>query len=71
MRTDLSVTAPLGDLVLAVYDRAADYSTDPREVTHLATATLDHMLRHARQTSGILTMGPSRTFGMRAEDCEI
>ena len=32
MRTQVHKTAQLGELVAAVFDRAARYSTDPREV---------------------------------------
>lgn len=47
MRTQLSPTVPLGELILTVFDKAAQYSSDPREVSRLATQTLSHMLWHA------------------------
>ena len=39
-------TVPLGELVLTVFDKAAQYSADPREVSLLATQTISHMLWH-------------------------
>ena len=50
MRTHAFKTAPLGDLVVAVFDEAAHYSTDPREVSRLATRAVAHILRCARWT---------------------
>lgn len=38
-------TAPLGDLITAAFDGARRYSTDPGEVSLLATQTVTHMLR--------------------------
>ena len=48
MRTTQEKTTSLGELVTTVYDDAARYSQDPREVSRLATQTIAHMLRHAR-----------------------
>ena len=42
---------PLGELVLAVFDEAAQYSPDPREVSRLATKAVANMLRRARRTA--------------------
>ena len=54
MRTYLHKTALLGELVVAAFDNAARYSTDPREVSHLATQVVAHMLRRApRMTSPV------------------
>jgi hypothetical protein len=39
-------TVPLGELILTVFDKAAQYSADPREVSRLATQTISHMLWH-------------------------
>jgi hypothetical protein len=47
MRTQTSKTVPLGELILTVFDKAAKYSADPREVSRLATQTISHMLWHA------------------------
>jgi hypothetical protein len=47
MRTQIPKTVPLGDLILTVFDKAAQYSADPREVARLATQTISHMLWHA------------------------
>lgn len=49
MRTSAHMTAPLGELVVAVYDEAARYSADPREVSRLATQTVARMVRRSRR----------------------
>lgn len=36
-------TIRLGDLIVAIFDEAAHYSTDPKVVSRLATLTLMHM----------------------------
>ena len=51
MRTHVHRTAQLGELVVAVFDEAAQYSADPREVSRLATKTVMHMLQRARTRS--------------------
>ena len=51
MRTNVHKTALLGELVVIAFDKAAHYSTDPREVSRLATQAVMHMLRRARRTS--------------------
>ena len=47
MMTNVPRTVELGDLVVAVFDEAAHYSTDPREVSRLATRAVMHVLRRA------------------------
>jgi uncharacterized protein (DUF2141 family) len=59
MRTQVQRTAQLGELVVAVFDRAAHYSADPREVSRLATQAVAHILRRARKTS-ISLLQPAR-----------
>lgn len=49
MRTHTHKTAQLGELVVAVYDEAGHYSTDPREVSRLATRAISHMVRRGRR----------------------
>lgn len=51
MRTDKHNTVVFGELVVAVFDSAAHYSADPREVSRLATEVVVHMLRRAGETS--------------------
>jgi hypothetical protein len=51
MRTTVRKTAQLGDLVVAVFDQAAQYSTDPRTVSRLATRAVMHLLRQAEKSS--------------------
>jgi hypothetical protein len=50
MRTNHK-TAQLGELVVAAFDEAAQYSTDSPEVSRLATRAVMHMLRRARKAS--------------------
>ena len=45
----LQKAVPLGELVLAAFDEAAHYSSDPREVSRLATWAVANMLRRARR----------------------
>jgi hypothetical protein len=45
MRTQIQ-EIPLGELILTVFDEAAQYSADPHEVSRLATQTISHMLWH-------------------------
>jgi hypothetical protein len=40
------MTVSLGELVATVFDKAAQYSTDPQEVSRLASQTISHMLWH-------------------------
>jgi hypothetical protein len=47
MRTQIPKTVPLGELILTVFDKAAQYSADPREISRLATQAISHMLWHA------------------------
>ncbi len=49
MRAHNHQTAQIGELIAAAFDTAATYSTDPREVSRLATQAVGHMLRHARK----------------------
>ena len=52
MRTQVHKTAQLGELVAAVFDEAAHYSTDPRKVSHLAMQAVADMLRRAPRVPG-------------------
>lgn len=46
MSTNAHETAQLGELVVAAFDEAAQYTSDPREVSRLATRAVMHLLRH-------------------------
>jgi hypothetical protein len=48
VKSEIQKTVPLGELILTVFDKAAQYSRDPREVSRLATQTLAHMLLRDR-----------------------
>lgn len=43
---------------MAAFDGAARYSTDPREVSRLATQAVAHLLHHARRLGRIRLAGP-------------
>ena len=45
------MSVELGDLVVAIYDEAAGYSADPREVARLATRAIKHLLWRGRKAS--------------------
>jgi len=47
MSTNAHETAQLGELVVAAFDEAAQYTSDPREVSHLATRAVMRLLRQA------------------------
>jgi len=48
MRADLRKTAELGEVVAAAFDKAADYSINPRKVSRLVTRAVALMLRNQR-----------------------
>jgi hypothetical protein len=49
MRTQVHKTTQLGELIVAVFDEAAYYSADPREVSRLATRAVTQMVRRSRR----------------------
>jgi hypothetical protein len=51
MTTQIPKTVALGERILAVFDKAAEYSADPQEVSHLATQTLDGRETDQRETT--------------------
>ena len=65
MRNQVHKTAPFGELVVAAFDKAARYSTDPREVSRLATLAVAHILRGARSTS-IALLQPGKYTRVRS-----
>jgi len=54
MRKDVCKTTELGELVAVAFDEAALYSSNPREVSRLASGAVMRMLRHARKASLLL-----------------
>lgn len=52
MVMNLHETAPLGELVAAVFDEAALYTSDPAEVSRLATRAVMNLLRRSRDRRG-------------------
>lgn len=49
-------TTPFGELVVAVFDKATQYSTDPHKVSRMATRAVANIVRRARK----LTHAPER-----------
>ena len=49
MITTMPKTTQLGELVAAVFDEAAYYSADPREISRLATRAVAHLVRRSRR----------------------
>jgi hypothetical protein len=64
MTTQANKTAQVGDLIAAAFDHAAQYSSDPDEVSLLATtAVMRILLRHrrpVRESSGTQRRLPAR-----------
>jgi hypothetical protein len=56
VKTQIQQTVPLGDLILTIFDEAAQFSRDPAEVSRLAAQTVARMVRHARNSP------PARPF---------
>jgi hypothetical protein len=54
MKREPRETAQLGELIVAVFDIAARYSADPREISHLATRAVMEILRRARESAAPL-----------------
>lgn len=52
MRTQTEQTVPLGELIQIVFDTAAKFCPDPREVSRLATNTGAHISRRRAQLGG-------------------
>ena len=51
MKTNAHKTALLGDLVVAAFDEAAQYTKDPQEISRLATKAVMRLLWRARRAS--------------------
>ena len=51
MRTQVRKTAQLGELVVAAFKEAARYSTDPDEVSRLATKVVMRIVQRAGRLS--------------------
>jgi hypothetical protein len=53
MTTPMPETVQLGDLVEAAFDQAAQYATDPAEVSRLATRAVMNMLLRERRAAAV------------------
>jgi hypothetical protein len=51
MREKVRKTAELGELIVAAFDIAAQYSADHREISHLATRAVMEIVRRVWQGS--------------------
>jgi hypothetical protein len=49
MKATLRKTAELGELVVTAFDTAGHYSTNPKEVSRLATQSIAQILRPRRR----------------------
>jgi hypothetical protein len=49
MKATVRKIAELGELVVTAFDNAAHYSTNPKEVSRLATRAITHMLQPRRR----------------------
>ena len=52
-------TVQFGELVVAAFDKAAQSSSDPREVSRLAARTVLHILRRARKAANTPRLLPA------------
>ncbi|MGD0836746.1 MAG: hypothetical protein ABSB49_08910 [Polyangia bacterium] len=59
MKITIPRTVPLGELVLAVFDKAKQYSADPMEVSRLAAQMVSHILHRAGQLGRRLPQRPA------------
>jgi len=59
VRTHAHTSTPLGQLIAAVFDEAALYSDNPREVSRLATKAVVHLLERLRRSSHACRRLPS------------
>jgi hypothetical protein len=53
--TNVTRTVELGDLVVAMFDEAAQHSTNPREVSRLASRAVMRVLRDNPKAMSALT----------------
>ena len=65
MKTHVRKSIPFGDLVVAAFDRAAQYRSDSDDVSRLAVRALLHVLRH---TPGVSISLSPQTAGTSAAE---
>ncbi len=64
MQSHTQKTAPFGEVVMAVFDEAAHYSTDPKVVARLATTAVVRILQRAWRTEDVRSrLLPTRKAG--------
>jgi hypothetical protein len=64
MRANAYKMIRLGDMIVAAFDEAAHYSSDPREVSRLATQMVKDLLRTARRALAPLSPSDCIEHGM-------
>ncbi len=55
-------TVQLGDLVVAAFNKAAQFSTNPKEVSRLATRAVVHVLQRAGRTLTLQSAEPVAVY---------
>ena len=68
MTTYRRETVALGDLVATAFDEAARFSTNPLEVSRLATHAVTHMLERSRTLTSTLLSPLTRFTRVAASD---
>lgn len=63
MRTRFGRNAVLGELIVAAFDVAAQYGTDPREVSRLAAAAVMNVLTAAENDQVVGLLAPWAASG--------
>jgi hypothetical protein len=63
MSSPTPLTVPLGDLIVAAFDRAMLRTPDPREATLLATLDIHRLLRRSRDLGPARHASASTTLG--------
>lgn len=48
-----TITASIGDLVASAYEEASMATSDPREITALATRTIEQLLKRANRVGPV------------------
>ena len=71
MRTSTNKVMQLGDLIVAIFDAAADSSTDPKEVSRLAKRTAMHMIKSVRKDINPITAIDCIEHGMSSRETSL
>jgi hypothetical protein len=69
MKMNAFKTAELGDVIVAAFDKAARYSTDPRTVSHMATQAVLRILRRSVDSKVRVSPQPPSTPAVARSGC--